>query len=52
MDKFTTKEITVEILEYIEAHKVYRAKINGVESIVGYHKMEFLRSYIKKEVTQ
>lgn len=49
MDKFTTKEITVEVFEDISAHKVYKVKLNGEECIIGYHLMEFLKKHAKEE---
>lgn len=49
MDKFTTRQVTVEILEDIHTHRVYRVRIDGVEQIAGYHFIDFLRRIETKE---
>ncbi|WP_165365571.1 hypothetical protein [Bacillus albus] len=51
MDKFTTRELTIEILEDIPAHKVSRVRINGKETVMGYFQLQFLRGYAKEEET-
>lgn len=51
MDKFTTQELTIEILEDIPAHKVSRVRINGKETVMGYYQLQFLRGYAKEEET-
>ncbi|WP_163258387.1 hypothetical protein [Bacillus paranthracis] len=48
MDKFTTKEITVEIVEEIPAHMVYNAKVNDKEMIIGHNLLTFLKAYAKE----
>ncbi|WP_180228927.1 hypothetical protein [Bacillus cereus] len=48
--KFTTKEITVEIIEDISAHMVYKVKLNGEECILGYNTYRFLQGYAKEEI--
>ncbi|WP_176546079.1 hypothetical protein [Bacillus toyonensis] len=48
MDKFTTQELTIEILEDVPAHKVSVVLINGVQTVMGYHQMQFLRGYAKE----
>lgn len=47
--KFTTKEITVEIIEDIPAHRVYKVKLNGEEFFIGYDIYKFLQGYAKEE---
>lgn len=49
MKKFTTKEITVEIVEEIPAHMVYEAKVNGKQMIIGHNLLTFLKSHAKEE---
>lgn len=49
MDKFTTRSLTIEVLEDISAHSVYLVRVNGKEQIMGYNLMNFLRSYAKEE---
>lgn len=48
MDKFTTRELTIEILEDIPAHKVSRVRINGKETVMEYYQIQFLRGYAKE----
>lgn len=49
MDKFTTRSLTIEVLEDISAHSVYLVRVNGKEQIMGYNMMSFLRSHAKEE---
>ena len=51
MDKFTTQELTIEILEDVPAHKVSVVLINGKQTVMGYHQLQFLRGYTKEEET-
>lgn len=51
MDKFTTRSLTIEVLEDISAHSVYLVRVNDKEQIMGYNMMSFLRSHAK-EATQ
>lgn len=49
MDKFTTKELTIELVEDVPAHKVARVRVNGELMIMGYHQLTFLKDYTKEE---
>lgn len=51
MDKFTTQELTIEIIEEVAAHKVFVVRINGKQTIMGHHQLQFLRGYAKEEET-
>lgn len=47
MEKFTTKELTIEIVEDVPAHKASVVLINGKQTVMGYHQLQFLRGYAK-----
>lgn len=49
MEKFTTQELTIEIIEDVPAHKVSVVLINGNQTVMGYHQLTFLRGYAKEE---
>lgn len=49
MEKFTTQELTIEIIEDVPAHKVSVVLINGKEAHMGYYQLQFLRGYTKGE---
>lgn len=51
MDKFTTRSMTIEVLEDISAHSVYLVRVNGKEQVMGYNMMSFLRRHAE-EATQ
>jgi len=48
MEKFTTQELTIEIIEDVPAHKVSVVLINGKQAVMGYHQLQFLRGYAKE----
>lgn len=50
-NKFTTQELTIEILEDVPAHMVSVVLINGKQTVMGYHQLQFLRGYAKEEET-
>ncbi|EOQ00985.1 hypothetical protein IKC_06183 [Bacillus cereus VD184] len=49
MDKFTTRSLTIEVLEDITAHSVYIVRVNGKEQPMGYNMFRFLKENAKEE---
>lgn len=49
IEKFTTQELTIEIVEDVPTHKVSVVLINGKQTVMGYHQLQFLRGYAKEE---
>lgn len=49
MDKFITKELTIEIVEDVPAHNVVYVLINGEKTLVGYNLLSFIKGYAKEE---
>lgn len=48
METFTTKSLTIEVLEDISAHSVYLVRVNGKEQVMGYNMYRFLKDNAKE----